>query len=795
MAVQGRLALAGVRVDYRPQRAIAAWLITTAFLAFPMSGQALTKTVQNDQFAALLDTLDGDAPLDLYLELVINGMPTGRVVPVIRQGGALRLEARYLRESGVNLPSGTLSVIDLTKADEIEAVYHQMAQRIEVVVPADWLPRQRFGGRRLEREFVPAVSDNGVLLGYNGYAAHEGGQAHLALWHEGRVFGGFGTLSTTGSVRAQLSGRGPSRYIRYDSHWRYYDEQRAHTYEAGDLVTRTLAWNGATRLAGIQFSRDFSVRPDIITYPIPAFAGSAGLPSTAELFINGHQTDKVGVQPGPFTFDTLPYVNGAGEAVIVVTDMDGRQSSSSFPFYVSAELLRPGLSDYAVAAGLQRRKFGLKNFAYGDPVATASIRMGLTAGLTGEAAAEATSHHMMAGAGGVLRLGRIGMLNLSGAVSQQFSKTGYQLMAGYRYTNGALNLMANSTFRTHSFGDLSTADHAHLRLPTRQIQTYAGYTLGGRNGSIGLSYFESRTSGRDYRLATLSYYRPIFSTSSVQFALNRSVGERRYTSASVQLLIPLGGRAMASAGVERTMSGKVRAMTAVSRSAPADSGIGWSAATVQGDQERYQADLTWKTQSFSLRGGVDQFSGRARQWAEVSGAFVAADGAVFAANRVTDSFVLVKAAGVADVPVKVENMKVGATDAKGRLLVPWITSFYPSRLSIDATDLPYGVVVPEYEKYVSVMRGGGRVVNFGLRAIDPQVVVLVDTDGKFIEAGADVTTNAGAQTWVGHEGQVYLEDYNLVDVLKIVLPDGSLCSAQVDKISVRDQERRHLTCR
>ena len=117
------------------------------------------------------------------------------------------------------------------------------------------------------------------------------------------------------------------------------------TFEGGDLVTRTLPWAGSVRLGGFQISRDFSVRPDIVTYPLPTFSGSAAVPSSVDLFVNGNHATSGSVDPGPFTLGDVPYVNGAGEAVVVTTDAQGRRVATSTQFYVANTLLRRGLDE------------------------------------------------------------------------------------------------------------------------------------------------------------------------------------------------------------------------------------------------------------------------------------------------------------------------------------------------------------------------------------------------------------------------------------------------------------------
>jgi outer membrane usher protein len=62
-----------------------------------------------------------------------------------------------------------------------------------------------------------------------------------SLFHEARIFGRAGVLSTSGALR---TGRGKS-YVRYDSYFRRSDEATATTIEVGDFITRSLPWSNS----------------------------------------------------------------------------------------------------------------------------------------------------------------------------------------------------------------------------------------------------------------------------------------------------------------------------------------------------------------------------------------------------------------------------------------------------------------------------------------------------------------------------------------------------------------------
>jgi len=313
--------------------------------------------------------MEAVADAQLFLELVVNQMNTGRVVAVDQRGGRFFLPATALRDSGMKLPENISAEVDLDSLPGLHSEYDSAGQRLLLNVPPDWLPEQFIGNRQAYPR-TPALSSFGALLNYDLYLNDtDDAGTYLAAWNEVRLFDSWGTLSNTGQYRRTLSGDAVGTlnngYLRYDTTWRYSDDERLLTYEAGDLVSGALPWSSSVRLGGVQLSRDFGVRPDLVTYPLPQFAGEAAVPSSVDLFINGYKSSSADLQPGPYTLTNIPFINGAGEAVVVTTDALGRQVSTTVPFYVTSSLLQKGLSDFSVAAGTLRRDYGLKDFGYG----------------------------------------------------------------------------------------------------------------------------------------------------------------------------------------------------------------------------------------------------------------------------------------------------------------------------------------------------------------------------------------------------------------------------------------------
>ncbi|WP_063914087.1 fimbria/pilus outer membrane usher protein [Pseudomonas sp. p21] len=730
--------------------------------------------------------LSAIADATLYLELLVNQMPRAELVPVQQRAGQLYLDSEVLRGAGVSLPGNPQGEVALEAIAGLHADYDSQNQRLLLQVPPAWLPDQQLGDRNLYPA-SDARSSFGALFNYDLYLNDtDDGGSYLAAWNELRLFDSWGTFSSTGQWRQSFNGAPADDtrqgFLRYDTTWRFTDEPRLLTYEAGDLVTGALPWSSSVRVGGLQLSRDFAVRPDLVTYPLPAFSGEAAVPTSLDLFINGYKSSTTELQPGPYTLTNVPFINGAGEAVVVTTDALGRQVSTTLPFYVTSSLLQQGLADYSVAAGSLRRDYGVRDFAYGPGVASASLRYGVSDILTLETHAETAESLMLGGLGGNLRLGNFGVLNAALAQSRFDGDKGHQVALGYQYNSQRIGFSYQRLQRHGDYADLTRVDSQDIQLSQRSEQVTLSLNL-NEYGNIGAGYFDVRAGdGTRTRLINLSYSRPLWGNSSVYLSANREVGDSQW-AVQAQLVIPFDLHGTLALGMERSQEGETLQRVNYSRATPVGGGFGYNLGYAAGsERDAYrQADVTWRLQSVQLQAGVYGSSGEMTRWADASGSLVWMDAGLFAANRIDDAFVVVSTGGYADVPVRYENQEVGRTDADGHLLVPYGSGYYRGKYEIDPMDLPPDILAPEVEQRVAVRRGSGYLLEFPLRRVLAASVELVDADRQALKLGSRVThAESGGQAVVGWDGLVYLENLAAHNRLQVELEGGGHCQVAFD---------------
>jgi outer membrane usher protein len=717
-----------------------------------------------------------------YLGITVNGRDRGRVEPVEYHDGQYWVQADTLRGLDVRVPADASGWVSANALDDVSVAYDGAQQMLHLHVPVSWLPEQRIGGHGL----IPrdtARSSLGALLNYDIYYSDpaQGARPYVSALTEQRIFGNFGMVSNTGVYTREFGhgkryGNRRDPYMRYDTYWRYNDQQNMLAYQAGDFISGSLNWSNSVRMGGLRISRNFSVRPDLVTYPLLNFTGDAAVPSAVDLFINGAKASSAELQPGPFTLSNVPYINGAGEATVVTTDALGRQVVTSLPFYVSNTLLAQGLSDFDLSLGKLRNDYGMRNFSYDKAAASGIYRYGLTNHLTVSAHGESAGGLRLAGAGADVAVGVYGTLSMAASHSDAHRGKGQQYVAGYSYYGRMFGFALQRVQRTGAYQDLSSLN-SNYRLARRSDQATGTLSL-ERFGTVGAGYFDIHADdGSRTRLMNLSYNRALWGTSSVYVSVNKELGGRDY-SALMQFIIPLGRGDMVSVGVSRDTQRRYSERAMWSRSVPSDGGVGWNLGYSGGSQHYQQADLTWRTQSMQLQGGMYGERNRYTRWADLSGSLIAMDQAVFASNQVNDAFVLVSTKGYSNVPVRYENQLMGTTDDQGHLLVPWVASYYPAKFAIDTLQLPANVRADETERHIAVSQGSGLLLDFGLRTSVSATVTLVDAEGQPLPLGSRASeSHSRARSVVGWDGQAFFEGLQRDNRLQVVTPDGRQCAA------------------
>jgi outer membrane usher protein len=767
-----------------------------------VSGHAATAQSEATAASALIGIQDGPgagaAGVDLYLEVTLNASAKGLVHFYFRDS-ELWASRTTLRQIGLDLPEEGADPVRLNGLRGLKVDYAASQQSVVLVAPLDLLKTSTTVVNTSDEPHPVASAAPGVLLNYNlygTYGAHD--TASLNAFGELRAFNSWGVFSTTELTQDSRPGNGQhNRAVRLDTSWTSSFPDDLLSLRIGDTLTDALSWSRATRIGGVQVGTDFALQPYLVTAPLPSFIGSATLPSDIQLYVNGIRQYSGQVPAGPFRLNSLPNINGAGNAQIVLTNALGQTTTLNFSLYGENQLLRQGLSDWSAEIGLVRQNYGLDSFDYGhDPVVSGTWRDGITDNFTAEGHAEFTHGLANAGLGGIWLLGRTGgILSASYAHSNYAGRGGMQYGLGYIWSDDRFNFSLSGKHASGDYRDVATLYGSPL--PSLSAQTSVSYNF-DHIGNLGLGYVELRypqqsparsdtaspatTQPDKSRYANAYWYKSVNRSLSLNLSFSQDLQIARNRTLFLVATLNFGNNTTVSGGIQSENGRAGLALNAV-RPLPSQGGVGWRASLNVGDGQNGSGggELDYLGRYGQVQAGVYDASGARYGYGSVLGSLVLMDGDVFAARQIADGFAVVSTSGIAGVPVSLQNNPVGTTDSRGLLLVTPLNSYQTNKIGIDPMDLPADLNISKVDLMATPADRSGTLVKFDIRPIRAASVVLVDTTGKPLPLGSQVRLRGqdGEPALVGFDGAVYLDTLDEHNALDVTTPSG-ICHVRFD---------------
>lgn len=732
-------------------------------LADPIAARAQVSAPPSEDRAAPPDESE-----QLLVTVTINGAPRDGNYLVARRGETFLLQITDLARWRIRVPTGGSIVIDgdayvaLSALPGASATFDEPGQRLQLAIPAEL-----FEARSVSASTPYAQPTEGAFAAFLNYdlsAEYRDGLRGNAFLEAG-VSDDWGLVANTVAIGQGTGGEG---ITRLDSYYLRDDPRGLTRLVIGDTVTDVGDWSRQVRFGGVRWGTEFSLQPGLVTFPTPAFAGRAAIPSNVELLVNDALRFQTEVDQGPFSINQVPLVTGSGDVTLVVRDALGVERRVTSSYYVSSRLLSEGLSAWSLEAGFERRNYGIRSFDYRNPFAAGSVRHGVTPWLTLEMRAEASGDVRMAGAGADVIWTPLGEFGLAGAASQGEDGSGFLYRVQFSRVTPNWNVAISYQQATRNFDQLGIDDDRE-RI-TDQFQASAGLSL-RRWGNIGIAYTDLRyADGNRAQLASANYSVGIGQRGYANlFAIRSDVeGAGAETTFGVGFTIPFGPRSSAYAQADsRNILAEVRATP------PTEGGWGYRIAASSGETDRQQAEVEW-------RGDVGEISMEAARFGTdsgvrllASGGLLLAGGGLHTTRRVEDAVGVVEVPDLPNVRIYQENRLLTRTGRNGRAIIPDLRAYEQNRVAIAPADLPLDTRMPRDTLFVVPRYRGAAIARFPVEKDRPATILLQRPDGKAVDAGTSVRTDSGERLFVGYGGEVFVPDMRPGMSLIIDLPEGS----------------------
>lgn len=640
--------------------------------------------------------------------------------------------------------------------------------------------------RREARGYVsPAQWDRGINAGFIGYSFN-------GVDSDNRTPGGQRSRSAYLGLNAGVNLAGWQ--FRHDANLTWNEGDGRHWQGIASYAQRGIAGvrglltigqsytNGelfdAIGYSGISLVSDDRMLPDSLRGYAPVVRGIAETNARVEIRQNQQLIHSATVSPGSFVIDDLYPTGYGGDLEVTILEADGRRRVFKVPFGSVPQMLRAGISRYAITAGKVRneqlddapwllqatyqRGMGNRLTLYGGGNASegyASVLYGLGLSTAVGAFAADVTHARTEQAGLRRRQGASVRLSYSHLIGD----TGTNLtVAAYRYsTRGFYSLLDAMQVRDA----VRRGDGFALGRQRSQVQLTLNQPLGQRWGALYVTgslrdFYDRAGTGKQFQVGYNHAWRALnYGFSAVR--TEDGVAGRPDTEYLLSVSVPLGRGTqplslnvdVGARGTQGYDNSRIGITGATGEANALSYGLALSDArdgdsTLVGNAE-YRSRYTALSGSYSYSSAFRQAAFGAN-----GSLVVHPGGATFTPDR-GDTMVLVEARDARD--ARVGNAPGLRIDGDGYAVVPYVSPYRLNTVTLDPQGMSLDVELQGSSQTVAPYAGAISHLHFATRKGRALLMRVRDGHGQAMPFGAQVVDAAGQPVgMVSQGGRIYL---------------------------------------
>lgn len=591
---------------------------------------------------------------------------------------------------------------------------------------------------------------------------------------------------------------GVKNAVRLDTSLSYLSRAGDFRATLGDFVATAPASGRSVRMGGLRLSTDFSARPDLVTYPLPSFDGSTAVPTGLDLVVNDRRYTAGAIEPGEFAVRNVPVPVGRNQIGVIVRNALGQEQVQTVSVYTSRSLLAPGLGVSSLNLGYLRRNFGRISDDYGPFAMTGGYRRGLSPNVTGEASFEAARGFWNLGANVAFTLGNFALATMDVRASRneraplmpgQPERRGHLWAFGLESFGRPVSFAVQATRVSRHYDDLASATGDPA--PFSRFSASANFDL-GKVGQLNLVAIRQRRAARVYgpvnepaqrsTIVTASYRTQVRGRFNLFADLSYSRDDRSSLALLLGVSMQFGARTTAQASASFT-GGRADYQAMIQRADPLPGDTGYRMTVGTGFIDRAGVGVshhaTWGRSALE----AEAVAGHVAARATVNGSLVLADKTLFATNRLSSGFAVVRTGKVGDVAVLRENRFAGKTNAAGKLLVTELPAYVPVKVSLDAETLPGEATIHKDRAHIAAPDRGGTLIDLNVERVRPVMMRLLTAAGEPVSAGTQIKSlPSGAISLVGFDGMAEINALAGDREIRIETGAGGVCFASLPDV-------------
>ena len=724
---------------------------------------------------SLAETDAGALIVNVWLNGVDRNIET--VLLVTKDGEYI--ECKTLNELGVD-PSKFVKNHDqdgfcLMRGSDIKFQNDDALQAIKIDLPASY-----FKDNNYESVVVtPARANFGGFINYDFFYSKDDFSNDFNAYSEIGIFKDYWLLNNA-ILYKDSPDEGQKQFLRVSSLFELEFPEKYLKLRIGDNTSVYNSLTNSFRYGGISFGTNYTDRPDFVYWNMPTLQGSAALPSTVDLYINGVNLYKQSVTPGNYSLQTGATIDQAGEARVVVQDILGNQTVQSFPIYISSQLLRVGLNEYDVSLGKLRYNYDEDDSDYRDFFSKVFFRRGVAASTT--LGFDATYSKDVSNISFMWTQGvsKFALLDTAYAVSDYNGDIGHAASASVSRNFGTWSFGLNTRYYTEKFQQLGF-DEYDFNTKISNL-AYINFSNLGFVDGFNLSYVDNK----NYKVDGFESVDSKIINIGVQKLLTKNL----YTSLnyfknfedgddSFNIVFSYNWDTRGNIDLEHSTDNGETVLS-YSKNSLLQNGLDYSVAVSNVDSEfNYHGYGLYKTNIGDFRASYDEYTNNKVTQAQYRGATVLLGNKLSATKYVDNAFALVNIDGMKDVDVLRSLSVVGKTNDKGYLFVHDIIPYINYDISYDQNQLPLDYTFEQPVQKLSALNQRGYILDFKVAKTKKFVVNLKDSNNKNFPVGTVVKLNGNEDEsyFIDSNGLVYLYLSKPVKYdLKLAMQEGKTCN-------------------
>ena len=537
---------------------------------------------------------------------------------------------------------------------------------------------------------------------------------------------------------------------------------------------------------GIQLATDTDMIPESLRGFAPIVRGIARTNARIVIKQNGYQIYQAFVAPGAFEITDLYSTGGNGDLYVTVEESDGSRQNFVVPYASLPLMLREGQMEYEITSGKYRPYDGNIDE---KPFTQATISYGVLSNTTFYTGLQAASNYQALAFGAGQNLGDIGAVSADVTTAWSSKKdedktsgqswrirygknileTGTNItVAGYRYSTSGYNTLSDV---------MNTYSNRYGGYTPRSLRNRTNITvsqsLGAGLGSLSVSgifedYWDSKRHNNSLNIGynggfrRFNYYAG-YSYSRYSWGNN---GSGRYVEddhvVSFNISIPLSEwlpNAYATYNATNSSPGSTDQYVSLSGVALENHNLDWNVQQGYSNREDASGGIygNYRGSAGSVNAGYSYAkNSQLINYGLSGGVLVHADG-ITLGQEMSETAVLVKAPGLKN--VRLENDATIETDSRGYAIIPYVTPYHRTNVTLDSTTLGNNMELPNTTQKVVPTRAAVVRANFAGNIGRRAFLILKRASGENVPYGATVTstTDKNAQaSIISDGGMVYM---------------------------------------